>query len=70
MHACQDMGGCNFFEWCDTPQNLAHTGPTNQMKSAAAGMLCPCRAGPCHILKTKNGQNAGRQFYRCPTGSV
>ncbi|KAF3329810.1 DNA topoisomerase 3-alpha [Carex littledalei] len=61
-----DMGGCNFFEWCDTPQNLAHTGPTNQVKSAVAAMLCPCGAGPCQILTTKNGHNAGRQFYRCP----
>ncbi|KAJ4811359.1 DNA topoisomerase [Rhynchospora pubera] len=66
-----DMGGCNFFEWCDTPQNTGsvHPSPTNQVKPPVDEMMCPCGAGPCPILTTKNGKNVGRQFWRCPASS-
>ncbi|KAL6636795.1 hypothetical protein ACP70R_024367 [Stipagrostis hirtigluma subsp. patula] len=65
----RDNGGCNFFEWCDTPS----PGPANaqsnvvfQSETSVADMLCPCGAGTCLIFTAKTGQNVGRQFYRCP----
>jgi hypothetical protein len=33
-------------------------------------MPCPCGAGTCLILIAKAGNNAGKQFYRCPGKQV
>uniref|UniRef100_J3LTH9 DNA topoisomerase n=2 Tax=Oryza brachyantha TaxID=4533 RepID=J3LTH9_ORYBR len=67
----RDNGGCNFFEWCDTPSSGA--APANGCSSAISqsdksmpNMLCPCGAGACLFLTTKTGKNVGRQFFRCP----
>ncbi|XP_062214389.1 uncharacterized protein LOC133915297 [Phragmites australis] len=66
----RDNGGCNFFEWCDTPSPGSGNARSNTVfpseTSAAADMPCPCGAGTCLILTTKTGKNVGRQFYRCP----
>ncbi|OAY73266.1 DNA topoisomerase 3-alpha [Ananas comosus] len=64
-----ENGGCNFFEWCDSPSSSIPTAPSTtnyQSGSSAPELPCPCGAGSCPVLTTKTGKNVGRQYYRCP----
>nr|CAD1841544.1 unnamed protein product [Ananas comosus var. bracteatus] len=64
-----EIGGCNFFEWCDSPSSSIPTAPSTtnyQSGSSAPELPCPCGAGSCPVLTTKTGKNVGRQYYRCP----
>ncbi|GJM96843.1 hypothetical protein PR202_ga13712 [Eleusine coracana subsp. coracana] len=65
----RDNGGCNFFEWCDTPSpglGNARSNTVFQSETSSVNMPCPCGAGTCLILTAKTGTNVGKQFYRCP----
>ncbi|KAK3145865.1 hypothetical protein QOZ80_3BG0258510 [Eleusine coracana subsp. coracana] len=65
----RDNGGCNFFEWCDTPSpgpGNARSNTVFQSEMSSMNMPCPCGAGTCLILTAKTGTNVGKQFYRCP----
>ncbi|XP_028555390.1 DNA-binding protein HEXBP isoform X2 [Dendrobium catenatum] len=59
-----ENGGCNFFEWCDTPSSAITL--DGQSSAQVPVLLCPCGAGSCLVLVSKNGKNEGQQYYKCP----